>query len=175
VTDKPQLNWAQLNVLTDEVRSPSGPGSSTWTADVSHTQRFNRTFIEEFRRHGGKVPGELGEVDLLLLTAKGAKSGEPRTVPLGFHRIDGRLIVIASMGGADKNPPWFFNVVANPEVIVELGTETFRAKAVVTDGEDRDRLYAAVIARMAVFAEYQERADRVIPVIELERLEPAAG
>jgi deazaflavin-dependent oxidoreductase (nitroreductase family) len=175
VTDKPQLNWAQLNVLTDEVRSPSGPGSSAWTADASHTQRFNRTFIEEFRRNGGKVPGELGEVDLLLLTAKGAKSGEPRTVPLGFHRIDGRLIVIASMGGADKNPPWFFNVIAHPEVTVELGSETFRAKAVVTEGEDHDRLYAAVCGRMAVFSEYQERTDRVIPVIELQRLEPAGG
>lgn len=170
VTDKPELNWAQLNVLTEEVRAPSGPGSSSWTADASHTQRFNQACIEEFRRNGGTVPGELGDVDLLLLTANGAKSGQPRTVPLGFHRIDGRLIVIASMGGADKNPPWFFNVVANPEVTVELGSETFRAKAVVTEGEDRDRLYAAVIDRMAVFAEYQQRTERVIPVVELHRL-----
>jgi deazaflavin-dependent oxidoreductase (nitroreductase family) len=170
MSDKPELNWAQLNELTNEVRSSSGPGTTGWRAEDSHTRRFNRAFIEEFRRHGGTMPGELGEVDLLLLTAKGAKSGAPRTVPLGFHRIDGRLIVIASMGGADRNPPWFYNVVANPEVTVELGTEVFQARAVVTEGEDHDHLYGEVVARMAVFAEYQERTERVIPVIELQRV-----
>jgi deazaflavin-dependent oxidoreductase (nitroreductase family) len=165
--EKPDLNWEQLNALTAEVIAPEGPGSSGWNAETSHTRRFNEAFIEEFRRSGGKMPGELGEVDLLLLTATGAKSGEPRTVPLGFHRIDGRLCVIASMGGAVKNPPWFHNVVANPEVTVEVGTERFRARAVVTEGEDRDRLYADVVRRMPVFGEYQERTERSIPVIEL--------
>jgi deazaflavin-dependent oxidoreductase (nitroreductase family) len=116
------------------------------------------------------VPGELGEVDILLLTARGAKSGEPRTVPVGFHRIDGRLIILASMGGADKNPPWYYNVVANPGVTVELGTDTFSATATVTEGEDREHLFATVCERMAVFAEYQERTARLIPVIELEQL-----
>jgi deazaflavin-dependent oxidoreductase (nitroreductase family) len=167
--DRPELNWAQLDELTTEVRSTSGPGTSAWQADTSHTRRFNDTFIEEFRRNGGTVPGELGEVDLLLLTAKGAKSGEPRTVPLGFHRIDGRLIVIASMGGADRNPPWYHNVVANPEVTVEVGTEVFRATTIVTSGEDREKLFADVVSRMAVFGEYQERTERLIPVIELKR------
>jgi deazaflavin-dependent oxidoreductase (nitroreductase family) len=175
MSDKPELNWAQLNELTNEVRGSSGPGSSGWSAEGSHTRRFNEAFIEEFRRSGGKMPGELGEVDLLLLTAKGAKSGEPRTVPLGFHRIDGRLCVLASMGGADKNPPWFHNVVANPEVTVEIGTEVFQARAVVTEGEDRDRLFADVVRRMPVFGEYEERTDRVIPVIELIRLPAAAA
>lgn len=170
MTDKPELNWAQLDELTNEVRSASGPGTSGWANEGSHTRRFNDAFIEEFRSHDGKMPGELGEVDLLLLTAKGAKSGEPRTVPLGFHRIDGRLVVIASMGGADRNPPWFHNVVANPEVTVELGTEIFRARAVVTSGEDRDHLYADVVSRMPVFGDYEARTDRVIPVIELEHL-----
>jgi deazaflavin-dependent oxidoreductase (nitroreductase family) len=170
MTDKPELNWAQLNELTNEVRGDSGPGTEGWRAEGSHTRRFNEAFIEEFRRNAGKIPGELGEVDLLLLTVKGAKSGKPRTVPVGFHRIDGRLLVIASMGGADRNPPWFYNVVANPEVTVELGTEVFRARAVVTEGEDHDRLFAAVVARMPVFAEYRERTDRVIPVIELQQL-----
>jgi len=174
MADKPELNWEQLNELTNEVRGSSGPGSSDWNPEGSHTRRFNDAFIEEFRRSGGKMPGELGEVDLLLLTATGAKSGEPRTVPLGFHRIDGRLCVIASMGGADKNPPWFFNVIANPEVTVEVGTDVFRATAVVTEGEDRDRLFADVVSRMPVFGEYEERTDRVIPVIELRPLPDAA-
>lgn len=175
MADGPELNWAQLNELTNEVRGSSGPGTSGWKAEGSHTRAFNDAFIAEFRRNGGKMPGELGEVDLLLLTATGAKSGEPRTVPLGYHRIDGRLCIVASMGGADKNPPWFHNVVANPEVTVELGTEVFRATAVVTEGEDRDHLYDDVIARMAVFGEYQERTERTIPVIELKPLPDAEG
>jgi deazaflavin-dependent oxidoreductase (nitroreductase family) len=170
MSDKPDLNWNQLDVLTDEVRSGAGPGTAEWDAARSHTRRFNETFIEEFRRTGGKVPGELGQVDILLLTARGAKSGEPRTVPVGFHRIDGRLIILASMGGADKNPPWYYNVVANPEVTVELGSDEFRATATVTEGDDRDKLFATVCERMAVFAEYQERTARLIPVIELEQL-----
>ncbi|HEY1507706.1 MAG TPA: nitroreductase family deazaflavin-dependent oxidoreductase [Solirubrobacteraceae bacterium] len=171
MSDRPDLNWNQLDVLTEEVRSGSGPGTPAWDAAQSHTRRFNATFIEEFRRTGGKVPGELGEVDILLLTALGAKSGEPRTVPVGFHKIDGRMIILASMGGAEKNPPWYYNVVANPEVTVELGTDTFTATATVTEGDDRERLFATVCERMAVFAEYQERTPRLIPVIELQRLD----
>lgn len=167
--DTPELNWAQLDNLTSEVRATSGPGTSAWQADTSHTRRFNETLIEEFRRNNGVVPGELGDVDLLLLTAKGAKSGEPRTVPLGFHRIDDRLIIVASMGGADRNPPWYHNVVANPEVTVEVGTEVFPAQAIVTTGEDREQLYAEVVSRMAVFGEYEKRTERLIPVIELRR------
>jgi deazaflavin-dependent oxidoreductase (nitroreductase family) len=173
MSDKPKLNWQQLDVLTDEVRSGAGPGTEDWDAAKSHTRRFNQAFIEEYRSTGGKVPGELGEVDILLLTARGAKSGEPRTVPVGFHRIDDRLVILASMGGADKNPPWFYNVVANPEVTVELGTETFQARAQVTEGDDRDRLYGVVCERMAVFADYQARTERVIPVIELRRVQGA--
>jgi len=173
--DKPDLNWNQLDVLTEEVRSGAGPGTPAWDAAKSHTRRFNEAFIEEFRSTGGKVPGELGEVDILLLTARGAKSGEARTVPVGFHRIDGRLIILASMGGADKNPPWYYNVVANPEVTVELGADTFRATATVTKGDDRDQLFATVCERMAVFAEYQERTTRLIPVIELTRLDESTG
>jgi deazaflavin-dependent oxidoreductase (nitroreductase family) len=169
MSDKPDLNWAQLDKLTNEVRSGEGPGTEDWDAAKSHTRRFNAAFIEEYRRTGGKVPGELGDVDILLLTAKGAKSGEPRTVPVGFHKIDERLCILASMGGAAKNPPWFYNVVANPEVTVELGSEQFEARAVVTEGEDRDYLFGVVCERMAVFADYQERTDRLIPVIELQR------
>jgi deazaflavin-dependent oxidoreductase (nitroreductase family) len=171
MSDEPDLNWQQLDVLTEEVRSGAGPGTADWDAARSHTRKFNETFIEKYRSTGGKVPGELGEVDILLLTARGAKSGELRTVPVGFHRIDDRLVIIASMGGADKNPPWFYNVVANPDVTVELGTETFQARATVTEGDDRDRLYGVVCERMSVFADYQARTQRVIPVIELQQTE----
>jgi deazaflavin-dependent oxidoreductase (nitroreductase family) len=156
-----ELTVAQLAELTREVTSDSGPGD--------HTKRFNAAVIDTFREHGGKVPGELEQIAMLLVTARGAKTGVPRTVPLGYFYVDDRLVVIASMGGADINPPWYANVVANPDVTVELGDETFPAVAVVTTGEDRERLFAGVVAQSGVFGEYQTRTTRLLPVVELKR------
>jgi deazaflavin-dependent oxidoreductase (nitroreductase family) len=165
-----ELTRAGLNRLSEEVRAPrGGPGTAGWNAQSSHTRRFNATLIDAYRRHGGQVPGELSAIDILLLTATGAKSGKPRTVPVDAHHIDDRLVIVASMGGADRHPPWFLNVSANPEVEVELGTEHFRATAVVTAGEDRDRLFAQVVEQVPVFGEYQRRTSRTLPVVELRR------
>jgi deazaflavin-dependent oxidoreductase (nitroreductase family) len=164
------LDRAGLRELAEEVREPGGgPGSPGWNAEASHTRRFNDALIDAYRRHGGRVPGELGDIDMLLLTTVGARSGKRRTVPVDVHRIEGRLVVVASMGGADRNPPWFHNVSANPEVEVELGSERFRATAVVIAGADRDRLFAEVIERAPVFADYQRRTSRTLPVVELRR------
>jgi len=91
--------------------------------------------------------------------------------PLVYLTIDERLLIIASMGGAPSSPAWFHNLVANPEVTVELGGETFRARAVVTEGSDRDDLFAKVCAKISTFTEYQSRTDRVIPVVELVRID----
>lgn len=164
-----ELNWSQLDELTKEVRGSSGPGSKDWNAAESHTRKFNEAFIESFRANNHKIPGELGDVNLLLLTCTGAKSGQPRTVPVSFHRIEGRLILVASMGGADKNPPWFHNVCANPDVTIEMEGETFAATAVIPTAEDRDRLFAGVVATFPVFGEYQQRTERRLPVIEIVR------
>ena len=169
MTEKPELNWDQLNALTAEVISEEGPWSAGWNAETSHTRRFNEALIEEFRANAGVIPGELGDVDMLLLTVRGAKSGLPRVIPLSYHVIDGRICVLASMGGAAKNPPWFYNVKANPDVTVEIGTETFTATAQITAGDDRDALWAEVVRRMPIFGEYETRTDRTIPVIELVR------
>jgi deazaflavin-dependent oxidoreductase (nitroreductase family) len=163
------LDWNQLNALTEEVRGGSGPGTGEWEAGRSHTRRFNEAFIQAYREHDGKVPGELGDVDILLLTCTGAKSGKRRTVPVGFHRVDDRLVVIASMGGADHNPPWYYNVKANGEVTVELGGETFEATARVLEPADRDHVYARVCEKAPVFTEYQQRTERRLPVVEILR------
>jgi probable phosphoglycerate mutase len=167
-----ELNWSQLDLLTNEVRGDGGPGSEGWNADDSHTRKFNEAFIESFRANNHKIPGELGQVDLLLMTCTGAKSGAKRTVPLGFHRIDGRLIVVASMGGAHRNPPWFHNVRANPDVTIEMEGETFEATAVIPSGADRDKLFAGVVANFDVFDDYQKRTKRTLPVVEIIRKEP---
>lgn len=167
---KPDLNWEQLNNLTAEVLGEDGPGTDRWHADGSHTQAFNAHFIEEFRARDGKLEGELGEVPMLLLTVRGAKSKQPRTVPLSYHTFGDRLVVVASMGGAARNPPWFYNVQASPDVTVELDTgETFPAQAIITQGADRDQLYAAICERMPVFSDYQARTTRTIPVVEIRR------
>ncbi len=131
---------------------------------------FNQQVIAEFRANGGKVGGPFEGAPMLLLTTTGAKSGQPRIAPL-VHSVDGdRYVVIASKGGAPTNPDWFHNLVANPAVTVEVGTEKFAATALVPEGPERDRLFDAQAAIMPGFREYQNNTDRTIPVVVLERV-----
>ncbi|MFE9574851.1 nitroreductase family deazaflavin-dependent oxidoreductase [Nocardia sp. NPDC006044] len=129
---------------------------------------WNASIIEEFRNNAGKVGGPFEGHDLLLLTTTGAKSGLPRTSPVAFIRDQGRVIIIASKAGAPTSPDWYHNLRANPQVSVEIGTETHRATATpITEGPERDRLYAAMVEVMPGFAEYEQKTDRVIPVVAL--------
>jgi deazaflavin-dependent oxidoreductase (nitroreductase family) len=137
---------------------------------VSDRNDFNENLIAEFRANGGKVSGMFAGRPMLLLTTTGAKSGLQRTTPLVHTRDGDRIVVIASKGGAPTSPAWYHNLVANPTVTVELGTEKFPAKATVVTGAERDRLYAAQAAMMPAFAEYETKTTRKIPVVVLERL-----
>ena len=137
-------------------------------ADTRDWNARNRKVIEEFRANGGKV-GD-GRIPHILLTTTGAKSGLTRVNPLNYSTDGDRIIVIASKGGAPAHPDWYHNLVANPEVIVEVGTERFPARATVAAGEERERLFNAQAAQMPYFAEYQRKATRQIPVIILERI-----
>jgi deazaflavin-dependent oxidoreductase (nitroreductase family) len=130
---------------------------------------FNRQLIEEFRANEGKVGGMFAGAPLLLLTTTGAKSGQPRIAPLAYTTDNGRWVVIASKGGAPTHPDWFHNVRANPEVKVEVGKETFPARATVPEGAERQRLFEQMAAKMPNFAEYQRNTTRKLPVIVLER------
>ena len=132
---------------------------------------FNQKVIEEFRTNGGKVGGMFEGAPMLLLTSTGAKSGQQRTTPVVYTRDGDRLVIIASKAGAPTNPAWYHNLVANPEVTVEVGTERFPMRAVVTKGEERTRLFDAQAALMPNFAEYATSTTRVIPVIALERID----
>jgi deazaflavin-dependent oxidoreductase (nitroreductase family) len=131
---------------------------------------FNQNVIEEFRTNGGKVGGMFEGAPMLLLTSTGAKSGRQHTTPVVYTRDRDRLVIVASKAGAPTNPAWFHNLVANPEVTVEVGAETFPMRAVVTQGEERTRLFDAQAALMPNFAEYAKNTTRVIPVIALERI-----
>ena len=131
---------------------------------------FNRNLIEEFRANGGKVSGMFERSPLVILTTIGAQSGQPRTFPVVYTRDGDRLVVVASKGGSDQNPAWYHNLVAHPTVTVELPDETYQARAVVVEGDDRDRLYRAHADRMPQFDEYQAKTARRIPVVALERI-----
>ena len=126
--------------------------------------------INEFRANGGKVGGRFEGARMMLLTTTGAKSGEARTKPVVYTTDGDRFVVIASKGGAPTNPDWFHNLVADPEVILEVGGERFPARATVTSGEERRRLYDAQAALMPGFAEYAQKTTREIPVVVLDRL-----
>ncbi len=131
---------------------------------------WNQKIIEEFRANGGKVGGPFEGRRLVLLTMVGAKSGEKRTTPLASGLDGDRLVIAASAAGADRNPDWYHNLVANPRVEVEVGTEAFEATAKeITDRAERDRLYAKMVDEMPGFADYETKTDRLIPVFVLER------
>jgi len=136
---------------------------------------FNSNVIKEFRENGGKVGGPFEGQPMLILTTIGAKSGEPRVNPLVYTMDGDRIIVIASKGGAPTNPAWYLNLLKNPVATLEIGTEKFQAKATVTEGAERDRLFDAQATLMPGFREYQKNTDRVIPVIAFERIDGSSA
>ena len=137
---------------------------------------YNEKTIAEFHAKRGRGVGPWGD-HALLMTAKGAKSGNAITTPLVYGRDGDDYVVIASKGGAPKHPLWFLNVQANPEVEVEVANgdrvEKFKARTrVVVDRADHDRLYREMAKIWPPFLDYQKRTERLIPVVILERHKP---
>jgi deazaflavin-dependent oxidoreductase (nitroreductase family) len=133
-------------------------------------QQRNEPVIAEFRANGGKVAGRRWPV--LLLTTIGAKSGQPHVTPLNYTTDGDRLVVIASKGGSPTHPDWYRNLVANPEVTIELGVETFRARAVPAEEPERTRLFDQQVAQQPFFDNYRKSVvSREIPVVVFERLD----
>jgi deazaflavin-dependent oxidoreductase (nitroreductase family) len=129
---------------------------------------YNRQQIEEFRADRSKFDGP-GSRPLLLLTTTGAKSGKRYTTPL-MYKIDGnRLIVIASNIGAPKHPDWYHNLVAHPEITVEVGTTTYNTTAVVLQGDERQQVWDRLIEQYPFFADHQVKTTRQIPLVALSR------
>ena len=130
-------------------------------------EEFNRGVIEEFRANDGKVGGPFEGAPVLLLTSVGAKSGERRTTPVMYLPDGERMVIFASLGGAPNNPAWYHNLVANPSATVEVGPGTVEVEAVVTSGEERDRLFDQQAALYPQFADYAQKTTRQIPVVAL--------
>lgn len=139
----------------------SGTTQNDWNANV----------IEEFRENDGKVGGPFEGAPLLILHHTGAKTGTERETPLVYQEVDDGYAIFASKGGAPTNPDWFHNIVANPEIKVEIGTDTIEATARVLDSDEREPIWMRQKELMPGFAEYEEKTDREIPAIILE---PAA-
>jgi deazaflavin-dependent oxidoreductase (nitroreductase family) len=136
---------------------------------VTNQKNYNRQLINEFRTNRNKVGGPFEGRPLLLLTTTGAKSGLCRTTPMMYIPGGEHLLVVASNAGAPIHPDWYRNLVAHPQVTVEVGTETFDAVAVVTEGEERQRLWSRIVGLYPFFAEHQAKVTRQIPVIRLSR------
>jgi deazaflavin-dependent oxidoreductase (nitroreductase family) len=135
---------------------------------MSDREDWNSNIIEEFRANEGKVGGPFDGAPLLLLHTTGARSGEERINPMMYLADGDRLVVFASKGGAPTNPDWYHNLVANPDLEIEVGTERRKVRARVAEGEEHDLLYAEQARRYPQFAKYQEGTDRTIPVVILE-------
>ncbi|PRX99064.1 nitroreductase family deazaflavin-dependent oxidoreductase [Allonocardiopsis opalescens] len=137
--------------------------------DIKDQQAFNERVVAEYRAAAGRLTETLPGFRLLLLTTSGARTGREHTVPLGYVRHGGDLVVIASNRGAPDHPDWFRNLVEHPEVAVELDGERFAATAEVPSGERRKRVYAAVLAEQPFIADHQAATEREIPVVVLRR------
>ncbi len=136
---------------------------------MAEWEDYNQQIIDEFRANEGRVGGPFANSTLVLLHTTGAKSGLERVNPLAALAEDGQLYVFASKGGAPDNPDWYYNLVANPAVTVEIGTDTYAAQALVTPEPQRTLVYSKMAAKSPAFAEYAQKTARAIPVIELRR------
>ena len=130
---------------------------------------WNQGIIQEFRRNGGGV-ASFRTQPLLLLHHRGAKTGIERVNPLAYQELDEGYAVFASKGGAPRNPDWYHNLIANPDVTIEVGDEVVEVRARVTQGQERKRIWAEQKRRNSGFAAYERKTARTIPVVVLERV-----
>ena len=125
--------------------------------------------VAEFRAGGGQVGGYHASMQLLLLTTTGARTGQRRAVPLTYVPDGDRYIVTAGNAGSDRHPAWYYNLLANPDATVEVGSEAFSAVVVIADEPERGALYERFAAVYPVADDYQAQTARQIPVVILTR------
>ena len=131
---------------------------------------FNAKIIDEFRANGGKVGGPFDGAPVLILHTRGAKTGQDRVHPVVYQRVGDALAVFASKGGAPTNPAWYHNLKANPDVKVEVGTDTIDVRARVLEGDEREPIWEKQKQLVPAFADYEQKTSRQIPVVLLERV-----
>ena len=134
---------------------------------------FNERNIAEFRENHGRVGGQFEGAPLVILHTVGAKSGEPRTNIMMYQADGERYLVFASYAGADKNPAWYWNLKANPDIRIEVADKIIDVHATELEGKERDEKYMLQAERYPGFADYETRTSRVIPVVALTPTGPA--
>jgi deazaflavin-dependent oxidoreductase (nitroreductase family) len=138
--------------------------------DPTAQKRYNELLIEQFRANAGKVTGQFADLPVLLLTTIGAKTRATRTHPLVYFDDGDRYIVVASKAGASTNPAWYQNLLATPRATVELPTESFNVQARIPEGHERENLFRRIVEHFPIYANYQQRTGRRIPIVVLERI-----
>ena len=129
---------------------------------------WNKKIIEEFRANEGKVGGGFAGAPMLILHTKGRRSGQPRENPVVYQKVGDAMAIFASKGGAPTHPDWYHNVLADPAVSIEVGTEKVDVKVREAKGEERERIWTKQKELMPGFADYEKATDREIPVVILE-------
>jgi deazaflavin-dependent oxidoreductase (nitroreductase family) len=156
-------------VTPEQIQALRGETGKQYTA--AQWDAVNAEQINQFRANQGNlVDGLMAGLPTLLLTTRGARTGATRLNPLTYTRDGDRYVVMASKLGAAQHPSWYHNLLADPDVTLEVGTESFAATASVADETERVRLYEAHTLRFPNYAEYQSNTTRVIPVVIFTRV-----
>jgi deazaflavin-dependent oxidoreductase (nitroreductase family) len=151
--------------------SEEGEHAAACDSPASEIRGWNDGILEEFRANHGKLGGIFENMNLALLTTRGAQSDKPTTTPITYFLDGGRFLLVASNFGRDQHPAWYYHVVHNPEVTLEIGTELIKGRAVVSAGVERDRLFAHVSELVPGYREHQSKTLRIIPVVVVSRVE----
>lgn len=136
---------------------------------MSRAGDYNAQNIAEFRRNHGKVGGYFEGAPLLLLHTVGRRSGKPRVNPMMYLKDEERYVVFASKDGADTHPDWYYNLMAHPDVQIEVGDETIDVHAEKITGLEHDTVYTHQSTLYPQFADYQRKTKRIIPVVALTK------
>lgn len=130
---------------------------------------FGQEHVDRYRATGGREGHEWQGTHCLILTTTGRSSGEPRDSPLIYGRHGGDLLVVASKGGAPEHPAWYLNLKEHPQVTVQVAEEVFEATARDATAEERPEMWQVMVREWPAYDEYQQKTDRTIPVVVLER------
>jgi deazaflavin-dependent oxidoreductase (nitroreductase family) len=131
---------------------------------------FGQEHVDRYVASDGAEGHDWQGTTTLILTTTGRRSGEPRPSPLIYQEHGDAYVVVASKGGAPEHPAWYTNLLAAPEVDVQVLGDRFRARARTAAGEERAELWKLMAATWPAYDRYQERTDREIPVVVLERI-----
>lgn len=142
------------------------PGLPAWISD--HIRRYRESNGKDGHMWDASVAGYNAMVPTLLLTTTGRKSGEKFIFPLFYGKVGGSYIVVASKGGAPEHPGWYRNLVANPDVEIQVGTAKIQARARTAVGDERTRLWEKALSFWPPYADYQRKTEREIPVVVLD-------